>query len=105
MKKFVLQSKYNFVFILLPFRLSISHSAQFSTGDKRLKCFDQLLLHYKTHVSPFYRMKNIFISEDKMPYLGPNTVFRLRNVVKKSDHYFGAPFIKKVHQRVAERGM
>jgi hypothetical protein len=29
----------------------------------------------------------------------------LRNVVKKSDHYFGAPFIKKVHQRVAERGM
>jgi hypothetical protein len=27
---------------------------------------------------------------EKMPYLGPNTCFCLRNVVKKSDHFFGA---------------
>jgi hypothetical protein len=40
-----------------------------------------------------------------MPYLGPNTVFRLRNVVKKVTIFSAPSPIQMLYQGVATRGM
>jgi hypothetical protein len=41
---------------------------------------------------------------EKMPYLGPNTVFRLRSVVKIVTTFLARPPIKIIHQGLSRKG-